>query len=209
MILDSIITYVDKGGPEWQGYFLVSILFIVSFIQPYLNGQYYHNALTVGHRIRTGLMAAIYRKSLRISSSVKKNTTVGEIVNLMAVDANRFFDLMLNLHIIWSGFLIIGVVTYLLFGYIEYSVFAGLFVTLLTIPFSIWIATKLKGLQIKQMIFKDDRVKSMNEILGGMKVLKLYAWEPSFEKLILGIRKLEMQIIKMMALYNAGAYFIW
>ena len=28
---------------------------------------------------------------------------------------------------------------------------------------------------------KDERIKNMNEILNGIKVLKLYAWEPSFQ----------------------------
>ena len=35
---------------------------------------------------------------------------------------------------------------------------------------------------------KDRRVKIMNEILGGIKVLKLYAWEKSFIGQILDIR---------------------
>lgn len=30
------------------------------------------------------------------------------------------------------------------------------------------------------MKFKDSRLKLMNEILNGIKVLKLYAWESSF-----------------------------
>ena len=31
------------------------------------------------------------------------------------------------------------------------------------------------------MKLKDTRMKAMNEILNGVKVLKLYAWEPSFQ----------------------------
>lgn len=77
------------------------------------------------------------------------------------------------------------------------------------IPLSGVIAAKLRDLQIVQMKVKDERVKSMNEILNGMKVLKLYAWEPSFEKLILTTREKEMVVLKKAALYNAGTYFVW
>jgi ATP-binding cassette subfamily C (CFTR/MRP) protein 1 len=42
------------------------------------------------------------------------------------------------------------------------------------------------------MEYKDERLKLMNEILNGMKVLKLYAWEPSMEKLVADIREKEM-----------------
>ena len=38
----------------------------------------------------------------------------------------------------------------------------------------------MRKFQLKQMKLKDKRIKMMNEILGGIKVLKLYAWEPSF-----------------------------
>lgn len=77
------------------------------------------------------------------------------------------------------------------------------------VPVSGIIAGKLRDLQVVQMKVKDERVKSMNEILNGMRVLKLYAWEPSFEKQIFGTRTKEMGILKSMALLNAGTYFVW
>ncbi len=46
------------------------------------------------------------------------------------------------------------------------------------------------------MNYKDDRLKMMNEILNGIKVLKLYAWEPSMEKIIRNLRHLEMCQLK-------------
>ena len=38
-----------------------------------------------------------------LSNSAKKQSTVGEVVNLMSVDAQRFMDLMSYLNIVWSG----------------------------------------------------------------------------------------------------------
>lgn len=77
------------------------------------------------------------------------------------------------------------------------------------IPLSGFIATRLRDLQTKQMKVKDERVKSMNEILSGMKVLKLYAWEPSFENLIKDIRERELVFLRKAAMYNAATEFIW
>ena len=50
------------------------------------------------------------------------------------------------------------------------SVFAGLGVMILLIPINGVLANTTKKLQLKQMKYKDKRVKMMNEILSGMKV---------------------------------------
>ena len=38
------------------------------------------------------------------------------------------------------------------------------------------------------MKFTDERVKVMNEVISGMKVIKLYTWEDSFAELVGKIR---------------------
>ena len=52
---------------------------------------------------------------------------------------------------------------------------------ILLIPVNAVVAAQMKKLQISQMSNKDRRTKLMDEILNGMKILKLYAWEKSFE----------------------------
>ena len=52
---------------------------------------------------------------------------------------------------------------------------------ILMIPLNGVVATKMKKYQISQMKDKDKRCKLMDEILNGIKVLKLYAWERSFQ----------------------------
>jgi ATP-binding cassette subfamily C (CFTR/MRP) protein 1 len=47
---------------------------------------------------------------------------------------------------------------------------AGLAVMIVIIPLNTVIANKVKFLQMKQMKYKDERVKLMNEILSGIKV---------------------------------------
>jgi ATP-binding cassette subfamily C (CFTR/MRP) protein 1 len=49
-------------------------------------------------------------------------------------------------------------------------------------------------LQTKQLKAKDKRIKLMNEILAGMKVLKLYAWEIPFMKRLGDIRGKEIRL---------------
>ena len=80
---------------------------------------------------------------------------------------------------------------------------------ILLIPINGVLANMTKKLQIKQMKNKDKRVKMMNEILSGIKVLKLYAWEPSFQKTVEDIRDKEIVVLKKAAYLSAGTSFLW
>jgi len=61
------------------------------------------------------------------------------------------------------------------------------------IPFNLVISKFGEWIQSKQLKAKDERIKLMNEILAGMKVLKVYAWEMPFMKRLAMIRKKEVR----------------
>ncbi|XP_046419120.1 multidrug resistance-associated protein 1 isoform X10 [Neodiprion fabricii] len=215
-ILKFLIAFVETkdssgnfGEPLWKGYFYAVLLFLTATVQTLVLSQYFNRMFLVGLRIRTALIAAIYRKALRMSNAARKESTVGEIVNLMSVDAQRFMDLTAYINMIWSAPLQIMLALYFLWDTLGASVLAGLAVMIILIPVNALIANKVKTLQIRQMKCKDERVKLMNEVLNGIKVLKLYAWEPSFEQQILKIRNKEIQVLKEAAYLNAGTSFIW
>ena len=49
----------------------------------------------------------------------------------------------------------------------------------------------------------------MHGVFGTMQVLKLYAWELSFEEKVLGIRRQELSILKRSAYLNSVSSFTW
>ncbi|XP_071638107.1 multidrug resistance-associated protein 1 isoform X4 [Temnothorax longispinosus] len=208
-ILKLLIDFTEGEEPMWKGYFYSALLLVTAILQTLVLSQYFHRMFLVGLRIRTSLIAAIYRKALRLSNAARKETTLGEIVNLMSVDAQRFMDVTAYINMIWSAPLQIALALYFLWNILGPAVFAGLAVMIILIPVNGLIANKVKTLQIRQMKCKDERVKLMNEVLNGIKVLKLYAWEPSFEQQILEIRVKEIQVLKEAAYLNAGTSFIW
>lgn len=111
------------------------------------------------------------------------------------------------LHILWSGPITIAICIYFLWQILGVAAITGLVVLILMIPVNGYIANKLKLYQTVQMKAKDNRIKFMNEILAGMKVLKLYAWEPSFQNNVQEIRERELNIIKKSAILNAYIFF--
>lgn len=86
---------------------------------------------------------------LILSNTAKRSSTVGEIVNLMSVDAQRFMDLMTYVHTVWSGPLQIIVALYFLYMELGPSIFAGFGVMIVLIPINALIAKKIRDLQVK------------------------------------------------------------
>ncbi|KAK0089852.1 hypothetical protein PV325_005159 [Microctonus aethiopoides] len=208
-LLKLLIQFVEGSEPIWKGVLYSILLLLTATFQTLVLAQYFNRMFIVGMRIRTALVAAIYRKALRMSNAARKESTVGEIVNLMAVDAQRFIELTAYINMIWSAPLQIALALYFLWDELGASVLAGLLVMIILIPVNAVIANKVKTLQIRQMKSKDERVKLINEVLNGIKVLKLYAWEPSFEQQILKIRNKEIKVLKEAAYLNSGTSFIW
>ena len=81
--------------------------------------------ISVGVHVRSGLIAAIYRKSLRLSPAGKNQHTTGEIVNMMSVDAQKMNDLASYLHYAWSCVLQIVLAVGFMFYFIGPATFAG------------------------------------------------------------------------------------
>ena len=79
----------------------------------------------------------------------------------------------------------------------------GLAVMVLMIPLNGVAAQRMKVYQQAQMRKKDQRSRLMDEILNGMKILKLYAWENSFNSSVTDIRKQEMSALLKSAYLNA------
>nr|CAD7428322.1 unnamed protein product [Timema monikensis] len=208
-LLKYLIAFVSSDDPMWKGYMYASMMFIAAALQTMFNSQYSYKMMVVGIRIRVALISVIYKKALSMSNSARKESTVGEIVNLMSVDANRILEAVPNLNILWSAPMLIALCLYFLWEIMGPSVLAGLAVMVVLIPINGFIANKVKNLQIQQMKTKDQRIKLMNEVLNGIKVLKMYAWEPSFEKIIESKRGKEIKVLKAAAYLNAGTSFIW
>ncbi|KAL0992606.1 hypothetical protein UPYG_G00095640 [Umbra pygmaea] len=170
-----------------------------------------HTAIVgaVGMRLRTAIVGAVYRKALVISNAARRTSTVGEIVNLMSVDAQRFMDLITYINMIWSAPLQVILALYFLWQNLGPSVLAGIAVMVLMVPVNAVIAMKTKTYQVAQMKSKDNRIKLMNELLNGIKVLKLYAWELAFKDKVSAIRESELQVLKKAAYLGAVSTFTW
>ncbi|XP_063222702.1 multidrug resistance-associated protein 1-like [Bacillus rossius redtenbacheri] len=208
-ILSNLIAFVSSDDPFWLGIVYAVLMLVFALLQPMFSSHGTVLVMKTAVRARTALISIIYRKALTMSNNAKKESTVGEIVNLMSVDATRVYESVIYLNWAWMCPLQIAVALYFLWQRVGIAALSGLGVMLLLIPLNVYVASKVKTLQVAQMKIKDQRLKMMNEILGGMKVLKLYAWERSFEERVEQKRQEEVRILRHTAYLNAATSFIW
>ena len=88
----------------------------------------------------------------------------------MSVDTQHFANIQPFIHLIWSTPLQIILALIFLYNTMGLSILAGFGVMVLLIPINAGLAACNNRLQVKQMLFKDSRIKLINEVLNGIKV---------------------------------------
>lgn len=208
-LLKLLITFVsDPNSYAWLGYVFAILLFAVALIQSICLQTYFHMCFNLGMCVRTTVMATVYKKALTISNLAKRQYTIGETVNLMSVDAQKLMDVTNFIHLMWSSVLQIVLSIYFLWVELGPSVLAGVGVMVLLIPVNGILATKNRNIQFKNMKYKDKRLRIMNEILSGMKILKYFAWEPSFKDQVHNLRKKELKNLRTFAYMQSVVMFL-
>ncbi|KCV70415.1 hypothetical protein H696_02759 [Fonticula alba] len=214
VLLRELLAFVTSQGtptpqPLERGIYITMVMFGTALFQTFVLHQYFHRCFTTGMRVRVGLTAAIYRKALLLSSDARQQSTTGEVVNHMSVDAQRLQELTNYGHILWSGPFQIALSLYFLYEILGPAVFAGLAVLLLMIPINSRLAIRMRDLQKRQMASKDQRIRLMDEVLAGMRVIKLYAWENSFVQRIRGVRAGELADLRATASIASVQSLTW
>uniref|UniRef100_A0A4X2LY92 ATP binding cassette subfamily C member 6 n=1 Tax=Vombatus ursinus TaxID=29139 RepID=A0A4X2LY92_VOMUR len=193
LIMKQMILFCENHHDlVWNGYGYAVVLFIVVILQTLVLQLYQRFNMLNSAKIKTAVIGLLYKKALNLSNSSRKKFSTGEIINLFSRDAQQLMDLTVNLNILWSAPLQILMAIVLLWQELGPSVLAGVAVLVLVIPINALVANRLK-IQTKN---KDQQIKLLNEVLQGIKILKLYAWEPSYQKKITEIRKHELEIQK-------------
>jgi ATP-binding cassette, subfamily C (CFTR/MRP), member 1 len=147
----------------------------VAISQTLAEHQYIQSVFEAGMRIRTALSAAIYKKSLKLSSEGRAGKSTGKIVNYMAVDSQRLQDLTQYGQQLWSAPYQIVLCMVSLYQLVGLPMLAGVGVIIIIIPVNGLIARLMKTLQTEQMASKDSRMRLVAEVINNMRSIKLYA----------------------------------
>ncbi|KAL7913363.1 P-loop containing nucleoside triphosphate hydrolase protein [Trichoderma velutinum] len=202
----------SEGTPQpiVQGATIAFAMFACAVFQTTMIHQYFQLAFVTGMRIKGGLASTIYRKSLRLSNEGRSTKTTGDIVNYMAVDAQRLQDLTQFAQQAWSAPFQIIICMVSLYNLVGWSMMAGIVVMVIMMPVQGLVARMMRNLQKEQMKNKDARSRLINEIINNMKSIKLYAWGSAFMAKLNFVRnEQELKNLRRIGATQAVANFTW
>ncbi|XP_057563457.1 ATP-binding cassette sub-family C member 4-like [Hippopotamus amphibius kiboko] len=200
MFLGKIVSYVENHDPTdsaalYEAYGYAAGLSACVLIWAILHHLYFYHIQRVGMRLRVAVCHMIYHKALHLSSLAMGKTTTGQIVNLLSNDVNKLDQVTMFLHFLWVGPLQAIAVTALLWMEIGISCLAGMVVLIILLLLQSCIGKLFSSLWNKTAAFTDDRIRTLSEVITGIRTIKMYAWEKPFEDLITSLRRKEISKI--------------
>ncbi|KAI0360724.1 multidrug resistance-associated ABC transporter [Trametes cingulata] len=187
--------------PQGMGYGigLAFAIFSMQELSSLLSNHYQMVAMTNGLCLRTSLIGAIFRKSLRLSGRARMKHSVGQITTMISTDATRLDRNSANIHNLWVAPIQIAIGIGLLIRNLGYSALVGLAVLAFGFPTQFILARVMLTQRKKGVVLTDQRVRMTTEVLAGIRLLKYYAWERFYAHQIGALREKEVSTIRKVA----------
>ncbi|KAI0342903.1 ABC transporter [Trametopsis cervina] len=165
--------------------------------------HFFYRSTSTGVLVRGGLITAIYDRSLRLTSRARTTLTNGKLVNHISTDVSRIDFCCGFFHLAWIAPIQTIICLVLLLINLGPSALAGYSFFILCTPIQTQVMKRLMGLRQKSMGWTDKRAKLLQELLGGMKIIKYFAWEIPYLKRIAEFRSKEVQYIRSLLLIRS------
>ncbi|KAJ0758078.1 putative ABC-type xenobiotic transporter [Helianthus annuus] len=208
LILNQLLLSMQERGPAQIGYIYAFLIFVGVVLGVLCEAQYFQNVMRVGFRLRSTLIAAVFRKSLRLTNESRRNIASGKITNLMTTDSESLQLVTQSLHTLWSAPFRIILALVLLYQQLGVASILGSFLLVLTFPIQTLVVSKMQKMSKEGLQRTDKRIGLMNEILAAMDTVKCYAWENSFQEKVQSVRTEELSWYRQVQMLGALNTFI-
>ncbi|KAB0797841.1 hypothetical protein PPYR_08834 [Photinus pyralis] len=199
LLLGQLVDYYKPGQTSMtktEAYGFAGGVVACSLLQVLITTPYMTALFHIGMKMRVACCSLLYRKALKLSQSALGETTIGQMVNLLSNDVNRF-----DTSIIFAQYLVVAplqviVATYFMYQEVGISAVIGVVVLLLFVPLQYCLARLIAKFRYKTAYKTDERVRLMNEVVSGIQVIKMYTWEKPFAKFVALARRAEIKFIR-------------
>ncbi|KDQ12182.1 hypothetical protein BOTBODRAFT_34790 [Botryobasidium botryosum FD-172 SS1] len=182
---------------------LVILIYVMQQLSSFCTNAYTFQSMTTGFLARTSVISCIFRKSLRLSAKSRIKHSMGQITTIISTDASRLDLAASQFHLVWIGPVQILLSVALLIRNMGYSALVAVAVLLLAVPFQALVVRRMVAGRKAAVDITDKRVRLVQEILQGIRLLLLLGWQAPYTERVIGLRKEELGKIRNIAVYRA------
>ncbi|EPQ54017.1 ABC transporter [Gloeophyllum trabeum ATCC 11539] len=187
-----------------QGIGLAIGLLLLQLLASLCTHHFFYRSTSTGVLLRGGLITAIYSRSLKLTNRARGTLTNGKLVNHISTDVSRIDFCAGFFHMGWSAPIQMIICLILLLKNLGPSALAGYGFFVLATPLQTWVMKKLFTIRKRSMVWTDKRAKLLQELLGGIKIIKYFAWETPFLKRLADYRTKEMAYVRSLLLIRSA-----
>ncbi|KAG9017508.1 hypothetical protein FRB90_001017 [Tulasnella sp. 427] len=150
-----------------------------------------------GVYLRGGLISSIFDRSLRLSNRARSAISNGKLIAHISTDVSRI-DFALSFAMGATAPLQIIICLALLLANLGWSALPGFGLFFLVTPLQFMAMKRMFEFRKKAMVWTDKRTKLLQELLGGMRIIKFFAWEIPFLNRIAEFRVREVRYVRIL-----------
>ncbi|TPX56169.1 hypothetical protein PhCBS80983_g04737 [Powellomyces hirtus] len=201
LLLDALISYVSShntGDPTQTpqarstGFLIAIAMLLTGLVAAVMNVWGSQLSWLLYYRWKIATASTVFRKSLRLSPSARVENTTGNVSNILSNDAMEVGFMGANIPDVIAAVVQIVVGTALIWVQLGISTVSVVVFVILLGPLQTWNAKFIEKWSDKQFEAMDTRLGLTTEIMNGMKIIKMYAWESFFVRKLEGFRKSEL-----------------
>ncbi|XP_042877609.1 ATP-binding cassette sub-family C member 9-like isoform X1 [Penaeus japonicus] len=224
--------YVGWSEAVHNGWVVAGVALVAALAQSTFSQASTHLVAMEGIHVKAALQAMVYHKSLRLSATAHEEpearprhasqdkgqegsqgarggVDAGGVINLSSEDADNIMTFFMHCHYIWAIPLKIGVILALLWRQLGVSaVVAAVTGILFLTPLQFVLCKNIAAVNKNFLDVSDDRLRQTHELVTGIKLVKLHAWEDVFIRRVTSIRERELHLLYKDSIYRALMTFL-
>lgn len=179
-----------------EGLTLAVIIFCVSLLEGIANERQKFLSFRTGITLRSAVVSAAHGHLLNMTPRGRSGLTSGEITNLVAVDAQKLFELTQEGHYSWSCPLAMVIVSVLLLLELGPVAIVGIITMFLIVPGVQYVVKQMMAIRKCRVMAADKRVESTCAMLQGIRFTKLNRYEERFIERVMEMRVSEVRLLR-------------
>ncbi|XP_068699718.1 ATP-binding cassette sub-family C member 4-like isoform X2 [Montipora foliosa] len=189
-----------NDGPNLDlksAFIYVALLGTTSVMKALTTHHYDYLTELWGLKMKVALIGLVYKKVLSLSRCSLEATLSGNTMNLVSNDAQKIEKSLNSVGVMLLAPIEIAIHLLILWYLNGWKALVGVSFLIGLVAFQVLMARKAAKLRKRAATFTDQRLVIMNEIISGIRAVKMNAWEWNLRDIVRHLRRKEMALIRL------------